>query len=161
MATGATQLTVEQERDLLFSEGSALRNRVVQEMQRAQEIRVTPKEAMLRARIANSERTSRQLTEDFMAYEGRASNYIQRLATAQTIQTPQGAQPINLNTQFQFAIYISQLSTHRETIRSALRDFNELVSSRRAQANTVLALIVSLASVFVALFMGIMNFMSR
>ena len=161
MANGAAPFTVEQERDQLFSDGSTLRTRIVEKLRNGQELRVTPKEAILRNRIANAEKLSRQLTNDFMSYNGRVTNFVQRLATTQNVQTPQGLQPLNLNTQFQFAIYISQLSTHREMIRSALGDYNELISSRRTQANAMLALLVSLASIFIALFLGIMNFMSR
>ncbi len=161
LATAATQLTVEHERDLLFADGTTLRGRVISRLQEAQQVRVTPEEALLRRRIANAEKTWSALTEEFLAYDSRVSDFLQRLATAQNIQTPQGVQPINLNTQLQFAIYASQVSAHREAIRSALRDFGELISSRRAQANTVVGLMVSVAAIFISLFLGIMNFMSR
>ncbi len=101
MANGAAPFTVEQERDQLFSDGSTLRTRIVEKLRNGQELRVTPKEAILRNRIANAEKLSRQLTNDFMSYNGRVTNFVQRLATTQNVQTPQGLQPLNPNTQFQ------------------------------------------------------------
>jgi len=153
MASQAVPLTLEQERDQLFAEGSTLRGRIVEELRKGQEIRVTPRETVTRTQITNAEGIAHRLTEDFMVFDGRISDYVQRLATQQNVP--------NLNRRLELAIYVSQLSAHRETSRSALRDLSEVVSSRRAQANAMLALIVSLASVFIALFLGIVNVMSR
>lgn len=160
MAAAAPK-TVEEDRDALFREGSALRERLVAAMKGTQEIEVGPWEALVRTRIRQAEQKSRQLTEEFIGYDGRVSAFMEKLATMDQMQTPQGLQPINLNTRFLIAVYVSQLSTHRETVRSVLHDLNELVSSRRTQASTILALIVSLAAVFIALFLGVLNLMAR
>ena len=106
MKTEAAQVAIEDERNELFNDGSALRDRLIRELERAQLIRVTAKEALLRNRIIHSEETLHQLRKEFVAYDGRVSNLIQTLATASNVRTPQGVEePINLNRQFQFAVY--------------------------------------------------------
>ena len=154
-------VTVETQRDQLFQQGAQLRTRVIEALDRAYTIKVSLREALFRRAIVEAEGRSRELQRSVVEYEDQVSAFVQRLATAQQIQTPNGLQPISLNTQFQFAIYVSQVSTHRDAIRAAMRDLSDVVSSRRTQANTLTALVVSLASVFIALFLGVVNILSR
>jgi hypothetical protein len=154
-------ISAESQRDQLFQDGSALRVQVVEALREAYQIKLGPKEIIFRKSIISTEKKSQDLLAGFLAYDDRVSAFIQMLGTTRQVETAGGLEEISLNTQLQFAMYASQLSTHREGIRSAMHDLNDVLSSRRTGANTLTALFVSLASLFVALFLGTITVMSR
>ena len=102
MAIGAP-MTVDQQLAALFADGTSLRTRIVDGLGIARAIAVTPKEAVLRARISDAEKLAGELTRDFIAYDARVTTFIQTLATVQVVN---GA-TVNLNNQLQFAIFSS------------------------------------------------------
>ncbi len=155
------QPTIEAKRDTLFRDGTAFRARVVQALEQAYQIKITLREAVFRTSIRKTETRSGDLLKSFLEYDDRVSALIQQMGTAQQVQTSSGLKSISLNTQFQFAIYVSQLSTHRDSIRSAMSELSGVTGSRRAEANAMTALFVSLASLFVALFLGVVGIMAR
>lgn len=124
-------MTIDQERDGLISHGSTLQNQIIRQMVTVQELNVNVWESIFRRHLRESEEQLRGIASEFVDFEARSQALIQRLATAKTVNQ----RPLSLNDQFVFAIYISQISATQATIRTLYQGLNDLVSSRRTQAD--------------------------
>lgn len=144
---GDQERTVEQQRDVLFAESLRLRNHIVAEIARIHDIKITLREVLRRANIRQAETTLRQLVGDFLVFEEHVSTFVQRLATVTRINE----QPINLNHRITFAIYIGQLTSQRDTLRSLLGTLGDGISSHRHRADTWATQSVSLTLLIIAL----------
>ncbi len=144
---GDQERTVEQQRDELFAESLRLRNHIVAEIARILNIRITLREVLRRVNIRQAETTLRQLVDDFLVFEEHVSTFVQRLATVTRVNE----QPINLNHRITLAIYIGQLTSQRDTLRSLLGTLGDGISSLRHRADTWATQSVSLTLLIIAL----------
>ncbi len=141
MATEGQPITTEIIRDALLKHGVSLREKITKEIDAARDTKINFTEIFNRNRIHSMEKSCDILFQEFIQYDQNVSNFLVQLSTTT------GA---NLNTQFVFAIYASQLSNQRENIRALLKDLREIISDYRGDVNNRISIGVAFLSFIVS-----------
>ncbi len=141
----------EDDRDRLYREGTQVRQTALALLVFVQGQQITLREAFLRRDLSELGDSYQRLFQQYLEFENRVSDFLQKVATTRQMRTQAGLEPVSLNLLLTFSVYTSQLSTHRDSLRSLVHEVGEVLSSKRGQANTLAAISVALVSLLVSL----------
>ena len=143
--------TIDARKDSFIKEGTTLRSKVVSTLDEARKFKVRFRNSLYRKELQSLEGRTGELFTEFVSYDDKISKLLVDMATAREVQVPDGrTEPISLNTRFLFAIYSTQLSAQRETVRVLFQDLSNMLNNHRAQANNLAATSIALVSLAVA-----------
>lgn len=128
----------------LTSELVELRNDISKRLRAANDIRVGLFEAIWRNKIRKIEKDVADLEDRFIAFEEGLNNFLTKWFG------PQARFP-DLASQISLTLYYFSLSSHRDGVRRLLQDLGHVVEDRRARANNLLGVALSLTTLLVAI----------
>lgn len=127
----------------LNSRLSALRSQASNALHSANDIRVGVLETICRNRIKELENSYRNLQTEFIACDNVLAGFLEKWL-GPSVKFP------TLNAQLAITLHYQSLSASRDAVRGLLTELGHIVEDRLGRANSLLALMVSLATLAVA-----------
>jgi hypothetical protein len=146
-------MDAQEEKILIFKEGNEIRARGLELLESIHNCRINIFSVFSTKDLEKLEESFDKLYKDsFLAYDQRASQYSEVLASTKEVfnSSTNSSEPVNLNINNLFSIYLFQVTSQKETLRNLLSDMERKINAKRTEVNNLIAVTISIASIFIA-----------